>query len=143
MTRTRWLLLGLVVGVALGFATRCAPQVSASDQSISRVLATPSTPLTYGWVMADNGQSWGVQIGPKADADGTHVAVYGWQNCTPTCGWELFEEYDALVPGSLHTYAITWGDGWHLSFDGREVAALNPGSTDAHFESDTGERTAA
>ena len=116
--------------------------------SISQPLTTPSTPLTYGWVMVDNGLSWGVQIGPKTDAAGSHVAVYAWSGCTDWtsefhCTYHFFARYETVTPGSAHDYAIIWGPGgWHLSYDGREVAVISVGSaTSGHQELNVAEAT--
>jgi hypothetical protein len=105
---------------------------------------TPTAPLTYSWVMAHHWKDWGVQIGPKTDGAGTHVAVYGWQGCSSNsiprtpCAWQWFQEYQALTPGSVHTYSIALGpQGWVLSCDGIALATLNPGSTDPIYEQST------
>ena len=100
--------------------------------------------MTYGWVMAHNWDAWGVQIGPKVDADGTHVAVYGWKDCTATsCDYEYFAEFDELVPGSVHDYSVYWiDDGWHLMYDGETLAVLNLGNpTEAKFQWKPDEQT--
>ena len=132
---------------ALGFLLALTFGLSAC---ISRSLTTPESPLTYGWVMAHSpdpgGHGWGVQIGPKTDGEGSHVAVYAWTDCTPSgCAWEFFDEYAPVVPGLVHDYSIVWSsDGWVLSADGRQVVTLNVGSPDgAVFESDANERTVA
>lgn len=108
-------------------------------------LPTPGTPLTYGWVMAHHYQDWGVQIGPKTDANGTHVAVYAWIGCYPGCSYEYFHEYDALVPGSVHRYQLLWnGTAWEAKYDGRIMATMNLGSPpSAVYEINYGEHTSA
>ncbi len=81
--------------------------------------------------MVHHRQAWGVQVGPKVDQDGTHVAVYAWKNCAPPCEWEFFKEWDELTPGSEHLYAIVWGQGgWALMFDGRVLTTINVGGPD-------------
>lgn len=133
----------LGVAVVGTLAAACAPSAPPpATPSITRTLTTPTTPLTYGWVMIHNGDAWGVQIGPKNDGSGTHVAVYAWQNCQTTCVWEFFREYDALAPGSQHTYSVVWNNGWHLSYDGHVLVTLNPGGpTSAVTESNCCEHT--
>jgi len=116
----------------------CYPQVESN-------LTTPSTKLTYGWVMVHHWSEWGVQEGGKNDGSGLHVAVYAWKNCSTTnCEWEFFKEYDTLAPGSTHTYKIDHGpDGWRMWFDGRLIATLNPGSNEPLIQINLGEKTAA
>lgn len=88
--------------------------------------------------MAHHHQNWGVQIGPKVDSGGTHVAVYAWRDCDDTyhnCAWWFFQPYQALTPGSIHNYSVTWTpNGWALSADGQVLVTLNPGSADPIYE---------
>lgn len=105
-------------------------------------ITTPSTPMTYAWVMAHDWDNWGVQIGGKNDADGIKVAVYWWVGCHPRCEREGFQEYETLEPGSEHQGGVIWqADGWHLTWDGYDRAVVNIGSPDtAHYQHAT-ERT--
>ncbi len=127
-----------LAGLAVLALTGCVPTFGSD-------IATPGTPLAYGWVMAHHYQDWGVQIGPKVDAGGTHVAVYAWIACYPTCKYEFFHEYDALPAGSIHRYAANWnGSGWELIYDGRVMATMNLGSpSTAIYETNYGERTSS
>ncbi len=98
--------------------------------------------------MAHHYQNWGVQIGPKTDGSGTHVAVYAWLQCAPAytpCTYWYFHEYDALAPGSVHNYSLTWnGTGWEARYDGKLEATMMLGGPDtAIFETDCCERTSS
>lgn len=117
-------------------------------------IATPSPapPNRYSWLMVHDWQRWGVQIGPKADPDGVHVAIYAWRDCAPAyspCAWWYFHEYGDLDPDPGEEldpnappleYAITRGvDGWHLlaGEHGKPLElleVLDPGSTHPHLE---------
>ena len=115
---------------------------------ISQTLTTPTTPLTYAWVMAHSpdpgGRAWGVQIGPKVDGSGSHVAVYAWTDCpvSGACGWEFFREYQVVTPGSVHDYAITWtANGWVLSADGVAIVTLNVGTPNGAVYESASEHT--
>lgn len=134
---TRWAIVAVVCSVLAG--------------CITQSLTTPSTSLTYGWVMVHSsdpgGHQWGLQIGPKVDGSGSHVAIYAWRNC-PTmgpCEWDLFQEFQALEPGSTHNYSIVWSNaGWVLAMDGTQVALLNMGDpSDAVTEWNPAERTSS
>lgn len=128
-------LAGAVLAIAL-----------AGCAGVQSDLPTPGTPLTYGWVMAHHYQDWGVQIGPKVDGSGEHVAVYAWIGCAPAyspCMYQFFHEYDALAPGSTHRYELRWnGTGWEARFDGQLRATMMLGSpSSAIYEVNYGERT--
>ncbi len=124
--------------------------LSACYPSIQVDLPTPGTPLTYGWVMEHEGLNWWVQIGPKVDQDGTHVAIQGWISCQPIttyppncAAYNYFAEFETLVPGSVHRYRIAWnGTGWEMFFDGKLKATLNIGNPNtAKYEVNYGEKT--
>ncbi len=87
-----------------------------------QTLTTPSTPLTYRWVMVFDvvsRQTW-VQIGPKVDGSGAHVCVQAWDH-----GLVFYGCYDAVVPGSEHDYRIVPTPGGYVEmFDGRALVTI-------------------
>lgn len=108
------------------------------------IIPTPTTPLTYSFVMAYDGGphgsveqgSW-VQIGPKVDADGTHVAIQVWQN-----GLIDFKEFG--VPGPLDRYGvIPVPGGYALQYNGRTIYTAAISFPNVVYSMTIGERTTA
>ncbi len=105
-----------------------------------QTLATPTTPLTYRWVMVFDvvgKQTW-VQIGPKVDGSGAHVCVQAWDH-----GQVFYGCYDSLVPGSEHDYRIVpTPAGYVEMFDGRALVTISLTVPNAIYET-AEERTRA